>query len=93
MTDRERSNRLDRAVALCGPLAAAMFLAADLAGIFTTPGYSPVSQAISELMERNAPAKAFVDPLLILYHGLVIPFAAGLHRGLPQAHPALSGHC
>lgn len=77
------SERLDRALVLCGPLSAAMFLAADLAGILATPAYSPVSQAISELMERGAPAKFIVDPLLVMYHALVIPFAVGLHRDLP----------
>lgn len=48
-----------------------------------------MSQAISELMERGAPAKSSVDPLLLLYHGLVVPFAWGLHRGLS---PGRSDH-
>lgn len=76
---------------LCGPLAAAMFLLADLAGIMMTPGYSPAGQAISELMETGAPAKAIVDPLLVAYHGLVIPFALGLYRWLPSGGPGLAG--
>jgi hypothetical protein len=83
--------RLDRTLGLCGPLAAAIFLAADLAGILATPGYSPMAQAISELMERGAPAKPVVDPLLVVYHALVIPFAAGLQRGLPQGAPGIAG--
>ena len=79
--------RATAALALCGPLAALMFLAADLAGAAATPGYSMTGQAISELMERDAPAKHIVDPLLVGYHGLVVPFAVALHRGLP-AGPA-----
>jgi hypothetical membrane protein len=64
----------------CGPLAALAFLAADLAGIRATPGYSVTGQAISDLMEKGAPAKRIVDPLLVLSHGLVPPFALGLRR-------------
>ncbi len=68
-----------------------MFLAADLAGILATPEVSPVSQAISELMERDAPAKGLVDPLLVMYHGLVIPFAGRLDRSLPSRLPGPLG--
>lgn len=42
-------------------------------------------------MARGAPAKPVVDPLLIIYHGLVIPFALGLYRGLPHGAPGLVG--
>lgn len=91
MTGQTRRHRLTGILGLCGPLAAAMFVFADLAGISMTPGYSPITQAISELMERDAPAKLIVDPLLVAYHGLVIPFAAGLHRGLPRGVPELAG--
>ena len=91
MSGSQGSKRLTQALALSGPAAAAMFLCADLVGIVLTPGYSPVSQAISELMERGAPAKTIVDPLLFLYHGLVVPFAWGLHRGLPYGQPDRAG--
>lgn len=41
---------------------------------------SRTGQAISELIERGAPYKAILDPLLLGFHALVIPFAWGLHR-------------
>ena len=47
-----------RVLCAFGPLAALIFLTADIAGALATPGYSMVGQAISELMERGAPAKA-----------------------------------
>jgi hypothetical protein len=72
MSTSVRNSQLNKVLALCGPLAAAAFLAADIMGILKTPNYSVVGQAISELMEREAPAKAFVDPLLLAYHGLVV---------------------
>lgn len=64
----------------CGVLAAAAFALADGLGIALTPDYSAWSDAISELVERGAAAKHVVDPVLLLYHALVIPFAVGLHR-------------
>jgi hypothetical protein len=91
MAGSARDKQLNQALALCGPFAAAMFLCADVVGTLTTPEYSPVGQAISELIERQAPAKALVDPLLIVYHGLVVPFAFGLYRGLPNGPPLYAG--
>lgn len=64
----------------CGVLAAAAFALVDGLGIALTPDYSAWSDTISELVERGAAAKHVVDPVLLLYHALVIPFAVGLHR-------------
>lgn len=77
MTDGTGRNRLLQALALFGPIVAALFFAANPAGMSMTPGYSPVGQANSELMERGAPAKQVVHPLLLLYHGLVIRVCGG----------------
>ncbi|PWE18244.1 hypothetical protein DDZ18_01145 [Marinicauda salina] len=73
-----------RILALCGVLSAACFIAADALGIALRPDYSPVSQAISELLERGAPNKALLDGLILGFHGLVVPFAWALQRGLPR---------
>jgi hypothetical protein len=43
-----------------------------------TPGYSSTAQPISELVAVGAAQKSMVDPLLVTFHGLAIPFAAGL---------------
>lgn len=77
MTDGTGRNRLLQALALLGPLVAAVFFAADPAGMAMTPDYSPVGQAISGPMERGAPAKQVVEPLLLLYHGLVVRVCGG----------------
>lgn len=77
MTDGTGRNRLLQALALLGPLVAALFFAADPARMAMIPGYSPGGQAISELMERGAPGKQVVHPLLLLYHGLVIRVCGG----------------
>jgi hypothetical membrane protein len=66
----------------CGPAAVALFIAADLVGSFQLPGYSILSNAISELVETGAPNKAVLDTLLTTYHALVIPFALALHTAV-----------
>lgn len=79
-TAESEAGWLTRLLALFGPFAAIAFLAADRIGAVMTPGYSSSAQAISELMEKGAPAKPVVDPLLVAYHGSVVFFAMGLHR-------------
>lgn len=59
-------------------IAVALFVFADVYGSFARPGYSPVANAISELIETGAPNKRVLDFLIGTYHALVIPFAVGL---------------
>lgn len=82
---------LQKPFAACGPLSAALFVAADRVGAALTPGYSSRSQAVSELIEVGAPYKYVVDPLLLGFHGLVIPFALGLHLSLNATRNRLTG--
>jgi hypothetical protein len=70
------------ATGACGLVSAALFAAADISGAALRPSYSSVSQAISELIEAGAPHKALLDTMLTVYHGLVIPFALGLHKSI-----------
>lgn len=82
---------LRKPLAACGPLSAALFAAADRVGASLTPGYSSRSQAVSELIEVGAPYKHVVDPLLLGFHGLAIPFAVGLHLSLTDTRNSLKG--
>jgi len=83
-TSRQDGDRITRGLGACGLVAAGAFALADGLGAALTPDYSAWSDAISELVERGAAGKRFVDPLLLLYHALVIPFAFGLRRAI---HP------
>lgn len=83
MTEAKRQGSV-RLLGSCGVFAAAAFALGDGLGIALTPGYSAWSDAISELVERGAAGKRVVDPLLLLYHALVIPFSIGLRRAI---HP------
>lgn len=73
------------ATGLCGLAVVALFVAADLTGSALRHGYSMISQPISELVETGAPNKPFIDALLLAYHGLLIPFALGLHVSVAGA--------
>lgn len=85
---RQSASLLTRAaLAACGPLSACAMIAADRLGAMWTPGYSSTAQPISELVAVGAAQKSVVDPLLVTFHGLAIPFAAGLFLALrPGRH-------
>jgi hypothetical membrane protein len=80
-----------RLLGACGILAPAAFAAADIFGSVLTPGYSAWSDAISELVEKGAARKSLVDPLLVLYHALVIPFSVGIHRAVYGSRTIAAG--
>lgn len=65
--------------AASGLVSVALFTAMDVIGAVLRPGYSSISQAVSELIEVGAPNKPVLDAMLVGYHGLVIPFAITLH--------------
>jgi hypothetical protein len=85
-TSREASARRLALLGLCGVLSALSITTATVVGGAVREGYDPVRDAISRLYEAGAPNAARLMVLFTAYHGLVIPFAYGLHRGLPPAH-------
>ena len=76
---------------LCGILAAILFIIADASGALLQPDYSVIGQAISELIERGAPNKSVLDPLILCFHALVIPFACGLHMHIAASRRGILG--
>jgi hypothetical protein len=67
---------------ICGIVSGFLITIAYVVGAILQPGYSSVSQAISELIAVGAPHKALLDILILGFHALVIPFAFGLYRGI-----------
>jgi CubicO group peptidase (beta-lactamase class C family)/hypothetical membrane protein len=63
-----------------GILSSAVYVAADVLGGLLYPGYSFVSQAISELGAIGAPSKPIVDPLFLIYDVLALVFGVGVLR-------------
>jgi hypothetical protein len=63
---------------VCGVLAPVLYAATVLTGGLLRPGYSHVSQFVSELIATGAPNKWLLDPVFIAYNLLTIAFAMGL---------------
>ncbi len=70
--------RLRKALLLCGPLAALVYVATDLVAAARYPGYSLRDQAVSELFAIGAPTSAMVVPMFSVASLLLFGFAAGI---------------
>ena len=67
--------RLLLAAGMASPL---VYLGAVVLGGAITPGYSHVSEHVSNLVRSGAPHKNALNPLFVVYNLLVLAFAAGL---------------
>jgi hypothetical protein len=59
---------------LSGILAPVVYVTTVILGGILRPGYSPLSEAVSELIATGAPNKLFLDPLFALYNLLTLAF-------------------
>jgi hypothetical protein len=71
---------------LCGILAPVLYVLTVMLGGVIRPGYSHVSQAVSDLIATEAPNKSLLDPLFALYNLLAIAFALGLLQHVRNDH-------
>ena len=71
---------------LCGILAPVVYVLTVFVGGIITPGYSHISQYVSELIQTGAPQKGILDPLFALYNILVIFFGVGLFQYVREMH-------
>lgn len=76
----------NKVLMLCGILAPVVYVLTVILGGVLRPGYSHVSQAISDLMATGAPNKSLLDPLFALYNLLAIAFALGLFQHVRNDH-------
>src|SRR4051812_39084064 len=65
---------LRTALLTCGVLSSFLYIATDIIGGSSYPGYSFTSQAISELGAVGAPSAGIMLPLLVAYDVLVLAF-------------------
>ena len=63
---------------LAGSAAVVVYVVAVVLGGLLRPGYSHISQAVSELIEVGAPNKGILDPLFMAYNVLTAVFAVGV---------------
>jgi hypothetical membrane protein len=71
---------------LCGILAPVLYVFTVLLGGAIRPGYSHVSQAVSDLIATDALNKPLLDLLFTLYNLLTIAFAMGLLQYVRSDH-------
>lgn len=76
---------------LCGILSALFITTATFVGDLLRDDYSFIQHTISELYEEGAVNAFGLKFLFTLYHASVIPFAMGLHRGLPDSTHGWTG--
>jgi len=62
----------------CGPAAALVYVATDLAASARYPGYSIADQAVSELFAIGAPTSSLFVPMFSLASLLLLAFAGGI---------------
>lgn len=68
----------NRVLLLSGVLAPPVYVIAVVLGGILRPGYSHITQYVSELIESRAPNKALLDPLFAIYNIFTIAFGIGL---------------
>jgi hypothetical membrane protein len=70
----------NKALKFSGILAPIIYVLTVLVGGLLWPGYSHLSQYVSELIGSGAPNKQFLNPLFGLYNLLTLAFAIGLFQ-------------
>ena len=83
-TPRECPLKTIRILALCGIAGPIFFTVVVLILGSLRPGYSHLTQAISELGETGAPNAIFQQVNFLMIGALVLAFSLGLHRGIGQ---------
>ena len=77
---------------LCGIFAAIVYVGTVILGGLLRPGYSHVSEAISELVADGAPNRPLLSSLFLLYNVLASAFGIGLFlRAKSQSRSQISG--
>ncbi|HWH52061.1 MAG TPA: DUF998 domain-containing protein [Gemmatimonadaceae bacterium] len=74
----EAKTLAEDALIWCGVFASVAYLLANVLGAAVWPGYSSLSQTVSELSAIGAPSRPVVAPLLVAYAALIIAFGAGV---------------
>jgi hypothetical protein len=66
--------RVRQALLDCGIVSSLLHVPLNILGAIVWQGYSPISQAISELCTIGAPSRRLVTPLMVVYNFLLYAF-------------------
>jgi hypothetical membrane protein len=79
-----QSNGTQRILAVCGIIAPILYVMLIIVEGLLRPGYSQVSQAMSELGQNGTPNATLQDANFVIDGILLIALAVGLHKGINQ---------
>ena len=74
----------NRAFAICGIISPLLYLIMVIVGGALIPGYSHITETVSELLVAGAPNRSLLATLMISSSVLGILFPIGLHRGINE---------
>ena len=75
-----KDNMQQRSLSLCGVIAPVLFIFMTILGGALRPGYSHLSDTVSELFSPGSPNKLLLDPLFTIYTLLMVLFGIGVLR-------------
>lgn len=81
----------NRAFALCGIISPLLYLIMVIIGGALIPGYSHITETVSELLVAGAPNRSLLVTLMISSSVLGILFPIGLHRGINEGRGSKVG--
>jgi hypothetical protein len=67
-------------------LAPVVYVVTLILGGLLRPGYSHISQAVSDLIASGAPNKSLLDPLFAIYNLLTVAFGSELFKRVHAAN-------
>jgi hypothetical membrane protein len=84
---RSHEDSVRRAFLISGVLSSMLYVATDIIGGLSYPGYSFTSQVVSELMATGSPSERIVDPLFLLSGVFALAFGIGVFLHDPRNRP------
>ena len=81
----------NRAFAVCGIISPLLYLMMVIIGGALIPGYSHITETVSELLVAGAPNRPLLATLMISSSVLGILFPIGLHRGINEGRGSKVG--
>ena len=74
----KRDETLRKVLLACGIVSSLIYVSLNVIGALVWPGYSMLSQAVSELSAIGAPSRETVVPIGLLYNLFILAFAFGV---------------
>jgi hypothetical protein len=81
-----RTEQVRTILLVCGIISSLLYAGTDVFAALSYEGYSYTSQTVSELIAIDAPTRAVVASLMLIYGLLIFAFATGVWRSAGENH-------